>query len=83
MDVVTGPLTTRLLESPAQAQRRTGLSKTARLPHALAAPLHALARAYPATLGTPVLLTIDNAPWHQGAGIAEVLTARPHLQLYR
>ena len=83
MNVVTGHLTTRLLESPAKAQRRTGLSKTARLQHAFAAHLHDLARAYPATLGKPVILTIDNAPWHQGAGIAEVLTAHPHLQLYR
>jgi transposase len=83
MNLVTGQLTTRLLESPAAAKRRTGYSKTARLPHAFAAHLRAIARAYPATLGKPVVITIDNAPWHQGAGIAEVLASHPHLQLYR
>lgn len=83
MNVVTGHLTTRLVESPAKAQRRTGLSKTVRLQHAFAAHLRDIARAYPATLGKPVVITIDNAPWHQAPGIAEVLVAHPHLHLYR
>jgi hypothetical protein len=81
LNLVTGRLTTRLLESPATAQRRTGRSKTARLQQAFAAHLHDLARAYPATLGKPVVLTSDNAPWHQGVERAEALTAHPHLQL--
>lgn len=83
LNVVTGQLTTRLVESPAKAQRRTGYSKTTRLQHAFAAHLRDIARAYPATLGKPGVITIDNAPWHQVPGIAEVLTAHPHLQLYR
>ena len=83
MNLVTGQLTTRLLESPAKAKRHTGDSKTARLQHAFAAHLRDIARAYPATLGKPVIITIDNAPWHQGAGIAEVLATHPQLQLYR
>ncbi len=83
LNVVTGQLTTRLVESPAAVKRRTGYSKTARLQHTFAAHLRDLARAYPATLGNPIILTIDNAPWHQGAEIAEVLAAHPHLQLYR
>jgi DDE superfamily endonuclease len=83
LNVVTGQLTTRLVESPAQARRRTGSSKTARLQHAFAAHLRDSARAYPATLGKPVVITIDNAPWQQVPGIAEVLTAPPHLQRYR
>jgi hypothetical protein len=82
LNVVTGQLTTRLLESPA-AKRRTGQSKSARLQHAFAAHLGDVARVYPARLGKPVVITIDNAPWHQAAGIAEVLAAHPHLQLYR
>ena len=45
--------------------------------------LRDLARAYPATLGKPVVMTIDNAPWHRGGGIAEVLAAHPQLHLYR
>ena len=83
LNVVTGQLTTRLVESPAAVKRRGGPSKTARLQHAFAAHLRDIARRYPAALGKPVILTIDNAPWHQGAGIAEVLAAHPQLQLYR
>jgi hypothetical protein len=83
MKVVTGQLTTRLIESPAKIKRQTSRSKTARLQEAFAAHLRDLARAYPATLGKPVLISIDNAPWHQAAGVTEVLAAHPHLQLYR
>jgi transposase len=53
------------------------------LQHAFAAHLRDIARAYPATLGKPVVITIDHAPWPQGAGIAAVLTTHPHLRLYR
>jgi hypothetical protein len=81
LHVVTGQLTTRLVESPAGVKRRTGHSQTARLQHAVATHLRDLARAYPATLGNPIILTIDNAPWHQGAEIVEVLAAHRHLQL--
>jgi transposase len=71
------------VESAATAKRRTGLSKTARLQQAFARHLRDLVRAYPATLGKPVVMTIDNAPWHRGGKIAEVLAAHPHLHLYR
>lgn len=83
LNMVTGRLTTRLLDSPARAKRRPRHSKTARLQQAFAAHLRDIARVYPATLGKPVILTIDNAPWHQAAAITEVLAAHPHLQLYR
>lgn len=83
MNAVTGRLTTRLVESPAKAKRRTGLSKTVRLQHAFASHLRDIARVYPASLNKPVILTIDNAPWHQSAAITDVLTAQPHLSLYR
>ena len=83
LNLVTGQLTTRLLESPTMAKQRTGYSKTARLQQAFAAHLRDIARAYPTTLGKPVVITIDNAPWHQGAEITEVLSLHPHLHLYR
>jgi DDE superfamily endonuclease len=83
MDVVTGQLTTRLLESPTKATSHTGHSKTARLQQGFLAHLHDIARAYPAALGTPVILTIDNAPWHQATGLAQVLADHPQLELYR
>ena len=44
MNVVTGQLTTRFLESPATVRRHTGLSKTTRLQHACARPLRDIAR---------------------------------------
>jgi hypothetical protein len=83
LNMVTGRLTTRLLDSPATAKRRMGRSKTARLQQAFAAHLRDIARAYPAARGKPVILTIDNAPWHQATTITEVLAAHPHLRLYR
>jgi transposase len=83
LNVVTGQLTTRLVESPAQAKQRTGLSKTARLQRAFATHLRDIARRYPASLNKPVILTIDNAPWHQGVGIGDVLATHRHLRLYR
>ena len=33
--------------------------------------------------GKPVVITIDNAPWHQGTAITKALAAHPHLHLYR
>lgn len=83
MNTATGQLTIRLLESPSKATARTGRSKTARLQQAFLAHLHDNARAYPATLGNLVILTIDNAPWRQATGLAQVLAAHPQLQLYR
>jgi DDE superfamily endonuclease len=83
LNIVTGRLTTRLLESPATAKKQTGHSKTTRLQQAFVAHRHDLARAYPATLGKPVVITLDTAPWHQAAAITAALTAHPHLQLYR
>ena len=83
MNAVRGQLTTRLVESPSKATARTGRSKTARWQQAFLVHLHDIARAYPATLGKPVILPIDNAPWHQATGLAQVLAAHPQLQLSR
>jgi hypothetical protein len=44
LNVVTGQLTPRLLESPAKASRGTGYAKTRRLQQACGAPLHNFAR---------------------------------------
>jgi len=83
LNVVTGQLTPRLLESPAKASRGTGYAKTRRLQQACGAPLHNFARAYPAALGKFVILTIENAPWQQTTGLAPVLADHPPLHLYR
>ena len=72
LNVVTGPLTTRLLEQPARSKAKTGQSKQQRLPVAFAAHLRDIARAYPASQYPAVVITIDNAPWHRGALLAQV-----------
>lgn len=83
LNVVTGQLTTRLLEQPARSKAKTGLSKQQRLQVAFAAPLRDVARAYPARQYPEVVITIDNAPWHRGALMEQVLAAHPHLRLKR
>jgi hypothetical protein len=72
LNVVTGQLTTRLLEQPARSKAQTGQSQQQRLQVAFAAHLRDIARAYPASTYPEVIITIDNAPWHRGAGVEEV-----------
>ena len=83
LHVVTGHLTTRLLEQPARSQAKTGQSKQQRLQVALAAHLRDIARAYPARQYPAVVITIDNAPWPRGALMEPVLAAHPQLRLKR
>jgi transposase len=83
LNVVTGHLTTRLLEQPARSQAKTGQSTQQRLPVAFAAHLRAIAHAYPARKAPEVVITIDNAPWHRGALMEHVLAAHPHLRVQR
>ena len=83
LNLVTGQLTTRLLEQPARSQAKTGQSKPKRLQEAFAAHLGDIARAYPACRYPEVVITIDNAPWHRGALMEQVLQAHPHLRLKR
>lgn len=83
LNVVTGQLTTRLLEQPARSKAKTGQSKQQRLQVAFAAHLRDIARAYPAHAYPEVVITIDNAPWHRGALMEQVLAAYPQLRLYR
>jgi DDE superfamily endonuclease len=83
LNVVTGRLTTRLLEQPARSTAKTGQSKQQRLQGAFAAHLRDIARAYPASAYPEVVITIDNAPWHRGGVVDQVLEAHPHLRLYR
>ena len=83
LNVVTGQLTTRLLEQPARSKAKTGQSKHQRLQAAFAAHLGDIARAYPSSRYPTVIITIDNAPWHRGAVVDQVLATYPHLQLYQ
>ena len=83
LNLVTGQLTTRLLEQPTRSKAKLGRSKQQRLQTAFVAHLQAIARMYPARVYPDVVITIDNAPWHRGAGVEQVLAAHPHLHLYR
>jgi hypothetical protein len=83
LNLGTGQLTTRLLDQPSHSQAKTGRRKQQRLQAAFVVHLRDIARAYPASTSTEVVITIDNAPWHRGAGVEEVLAAHLHLRLDR
>jgi hypothetical protein len=83
LDLVSGRLTTRLLDSPARVKAVTGRSKVRRLQAAFAAHPRDVARAYPAARHPRVVVVIANAPWHRGAALRRVLAEHPHLALYR
>ena len=72
--MISGKLTTRLLEQPARSQKTTGQSKTPRSQGACAAHLRDIARVYPAATWKEGYITIDNAPWHRGAVVDEGMT---------
>ena len=80
LDLVTGQLTTRLVERPQLAKRR-GTSKPRDLPEGFARPLRDSARGYPATQYPRVVLVVGKASWHKGTMSGEVLGAFPHLEL--
>ena len=83
LNVVTGQLTTRLLEQPARSKVRLGQSKQQRLQVAFAAHLRDITSAYPARQYPEVVITIDHAPWHRGTLMTHVLAAYPHLRVQR
>src|SRR6266487_2742227 len=84
LNLVTGQLTTRIVErGRAQGKGQPSTSGQRRLQAAFARHLRDIARAYPDAQYPRVVLVIDNAPWHQGALITEVLNQLPHVELYR
>jgi transposase len=83
VNLVTAATHANTLESPKDAKRRTGKSKTRRMQEAFAAHLRHVARMYPAGRHKRVVLLIDNAPWHRGKVIDEALRENPHLEFKR
>ena len=81
--VVTAALHANTLECPKGAKAKTGRSKTRRLQDAFAAHLRHVGGVYPAGEHKRVVLIIDNAPWHRGKPIDEVLAEHRHLEFYR
>ncbi|HXH14378.1 MAG TPA: transposase [Alphaproteobacteria bacterium] len=84
LNLITGQLTTRLVERPrASGKLKKPKSGQRGLQARFARHLRDIARAYPAAQYPRVVLVIDNAPWHRGALMAEVLKEWPHIELYR
>jgi transposase len=71
------------LESPKDAKKKTGKSKTRRLQEAFAQHLRHVGRLYPQDKHKEVVLLIDNAPWHAGQLVKEALADNPHLVFKR
>jgi transposase len=84
LNLVTGQLTTRLIEKPRTPTKpKKSRSGQRCLQEGFARHVRDIARAYPAAQYPRVVLVIDNAPWHRGALITQALKAFPHLELYR
>ena len=83
IDLVRAAVYANRVDSPKDAAKATGKSKTRRLQEAFAAHLRHVARLYPAAEHKRVVLIIDNAPWHRGKLIDEVLAEHEHLEFYR
>lgn len=83
VNVLTAAVHANLVDSPKDAKKKTGKSKTRRLQEAFAAHLRHVARMYPAADHKRVVLLIDNAPWHAGEPVREALADHPHLELKR
>ena len=83
VNLVSAAVHANTLESPKDAKRRTGKSKTRRLQEAFAHHLRHVGRVYPRERHPRVVLVIDNAPWHRGKPIDEALRDNPHLEFKR
>ena len=83
INLVTAAVHSTTLESPKNAKKRTGQSKTRRLQEAFAAHLRHVARVYPRERYPRVVLVIDNAPWHRGGPIDAAMGDNPHLEFKR
>ena len=83
VNLVSAALHTNTLESPQNAKKRTGKSKTRRMQEAFADHLRHIGRVYPRHRYPRVVLLIDNAPWHRGAPIDAALAENLHLEFKR
>jgi transposase len=83
VNLTTAAVNANTLESPKNAKKKTGLSKTRRMQEAFADHLRHIGRVYPREKHPRVVLLIDNAPWHRGKPIAEALAENPHLEFKR
>jgi len=83
VNLLSAAIHSNTLESPKDAKKKTGKSKTRRLQEAFAQHLRHLGRIYPQDQHPEVVLLIDNAPWHAGKPVAQALAENPHLKFKR
>jgi hypothetical protein len=83
VNLVSAAVHANTLESPKDAKKRTGQSKTRRLQEAFAAHWRHVGWMYPRERHPRVVLVIDNAPWHRGRPIDAALRDNPHLEFKR
>jgi transposase len=83
VNLISAALHSNTLESPKDAKKKTGQSKTRRLQEAFAGHLRHVGRLYPRDKYPKVVLLIDNAPWHAGKAVDEALAENPHLEFKR
>jgi hypothetical protein len=83
VNLLSAAVHSNTLESPQNAKKKTGQSKTRRLQQAFADHLRHVGRVYPAHQYPEVVLLIDNAPWHRGKPIDAALLENPHLKFKR
>jgi transposase len=83
VNLISAAVHANTLESPQNAKKRTGKSKTRRMQEAFADHLRHVGRVYPREKHPKVVLVIDNAPWHRGQPIDEALRENPHLEFKR
>ena len=83
VNLVSAAIHANTWESPQNATKRTGQSKTRRMQEAFAAHLRHVGRVYSPQRYARIVLLIDNAPWHRGAAIEAALRENPHLEFKR
>jgi DDE superfamily endonuclease len=83
VNLISAALHSNTLESPKNAKKKTGKSKSRRLQEAFADHLRHVGKVYPPEKAKEVVLLIDNAPWHRGRPIEEALAEHPHLKFKR
>jgi transposase len=83
VNLISAALHSNTLESPKNAKKKTGKSKTRRMQEAFADHLRHVGKVYPQEKHKEVVLLIDNAPWHRGMLINEALKENPHLVFKR
>src|SRR6202051_117458 len=83
VNLLSAPIHSNTLESPKDAKKKTGQSKTRRLQEAFAQHLRHIGRLYPRDKHKEVVLLIDNAPWHAGKSVKDALAENPHLVFKR